>query len=79
MNLVENVQRSMQAVAVRDSEGNPIEYRWSGSVANKALELLGKHLGMFMDKQEIAHSVKQSDNHLRICSRKSKPRGVAKS
>lgn len=61
-NLVENVQRSMQAVAVRDSEGNPIEYRYNGAVANKALELLGKHLGMFLDKHRIEQGVQQSDN-----------------
>jgi hypothetical protein len=64
-NVVENVQRSTQAVAVRDSEGNLIgEYRYNGSVANKALELLGKHLGMFADKHRVEHSVKQSDNYL---------------
>ena len=53
--LVENVQRSMQVVPVLDGEGNPIgQYRYNGAVANKALELLGRHLGMFTDKQEIA-------------------------
>lgn len=63
--LVENVQRSMQAVAALDSDGEPIgEYRCNGAVANKALELLGKHLGMFMEKQKIKLSVQQSDNHL---------------
>ena len=55
--LVENVQRSMQAVAMLDSDGNPIgEYRYNGAVANKALELLGRHLGMFIDKHEIERS-----------------------
>ena len=54
--LVENVQRSMEAVPVVDSEGNPVgEYRYNGAVANKSLELLGKHLGMFTDKHEVAH------------------------
>src|SRR5262249_20570264 len=53
--LVENVRRSMQAVPARDGDGNPIgEYRYEGAVANKALELLGRHLGMFVEKQEIA-------------------------
>jgi phage terminase small subunit len=61
--LVENVQRSMQAIAARDSEGNPIgEYRYDGAVANKALELLGRHLGMFTDRQEIA--IRPTDNLL---------------
>ena len=55
--LVENVQRSMQAVGVLDSEGNPIgQYRYNGAVANKALELLGRHFGMFIDKHEIERS-----------------------
>ena len=61
--LVQNLQRAMQLVPVLDSEGNPIgEFRWSGAVANKALELLG--MGMLTDRQEIAHSVPQSDNML---------------
>lgn len=52
--LVENVNRAMQAEAVRDHEGNPTgEYRYEGSVANRGLELVGKHLGMFVDKAEL--------------------------
>lgn len=52
--LVENVERSMQAEAVRDREGNETgEYTYQGSVANKALELLGKHVGLFGDKLEV--------------------------
>ena len=48
----------MQAVAVMDAEGNPIgEYRYNGAVANKSLELLGRHLGMFTDKQEITQGI----------------------
>lgn len=46
--LVENVERSMQAEAVLNREGTPTgEYVYQGAVANKALELLGKHIGMF--------------------------------
>jgi phage terminase small subunit len=46
--LVANVNRSMQAEPVLDHEGNPTgEYRYEGTVANRALELLGKHRGMF--------------------------------
>jgi hypothetical protein len=29
------------------------EYSYNGSVANKALELLGKQLGMFIDRKEV--------------------------
>ncbi len=51
--LVENVERAMQAEAVKDREGNEIgEYAYQGSVANKALELLGKELGMFVERTE---------------------------
>ena len=51
--LVENVDRSMQAVAVLDSEGNPTgEWRYEGNVANRGLELIGKDLGMFSEKAE---------------------------
>jgi phage terminase small subunit len=49
--LVENVQRSMQAVPVRVANGEAIgEYRYDGHVVNKALELLGRHLGIFSDR-----------------------------
>jgi hypothetical protein len=29
------------------------EYTYNGSVANKALELLGKEIGMFVDRKEV--------------------------
>lgn len=52
--LRENVERAMQAEAVVDREGKVTgEYQYAGAVANKALELLGKHLGMF--KEEVKH------------------------
>lgn len=58
--LVENANRAMQAEAVK-REGQEIgEYRYEGSVANRALELLGKELGMFVDRSEnvnINHDV----------------------
>lgn len=51
--LRENVERAMQAVAVLDSNGKPTgEYKYDGSVANRALELLGKEIGMFVDRTE---------------------------
>jgi hypothetical protein len=54
--LVENVERAMQAEPVRRKVGDreeevPGEYVYNGSVANKALELLGKELGMFIDRK----------------------------
>jgi phage terminase small subunit len=51
--LTENVQRAMQVEPVRDREGNPTgQYICQGGVANRALELLGKELGMFQPKPE---------------------------
>lgn len=51
--LVANVERSMQREPVIDREGNLTgEYTYQGSVANKALELLGKHLGIFPERHE---------------------------
>lgn len=52
--LVENANRAMQAAAVKDNEGNPIgEYKYEGNVANRALELVGKELGMFVERSEV--------------------------
>ncbi len=52
--LVENVSRAMQTVEVRDTRGQPTgEYRYEGSVANRGLELLGKELGMFVERKEV--------------------------
>jgi phage terminase small subunit len=51
--LIENANKAMQSVAVLDSDGQPVgEYRYDGGVANRALELLGKELGMFVDRSE---------------------------
>lgn len=52
--LVENVERSMQAVEVLDNKGHPTGvWRYEGSIANRSLELLGKQVGMFSDKLEL--------------------------
>ncbi|MFN7996334.1 MAG: terminase small subunit [Bryobacteraceae bacterium] len=51
--LQENVERAMQHRPVLDSSGKETgEYRYEGAVANRALELLGKELGMFVDRNE---------------------------
>jgi phage terminase small subunit len=51
--LRENVERAMTATpVVRD--GNPTgEYMYNGTVANKALELLGPEIGMFIARSEV--------------------------
>lgn len=52
--LVENVNRAMQAVPVLDRDGEPTgEYTYQGAVANKALELLGRHTGGFTERHEV--------------------------
>jgi len=49
--LMDNVAKAMQAKAMTNDDGEPIgEYQYQGSVANKALELLGKEIGMFVDR-----------------------------
>jgi len=46
--LKENVERAMQLIPVLNSTGQQTgEFRYEGNVANKALELLGKHIGFF--------------------------------
>jgi hypothetical protein len=44
---------AMQKSAVLDHEGNPTEYRFQGNVANRALELIGKELGMFVERRKV--------------------------
>lgn len=52
--LVEVVKMGKAAEPVRDNEGNETgEYRQNLAAANKALELVGKELGMFIDRKEI--------------------------
>lgn len=52
--LVENVSMAKAAEPVLDGEGNPTgEYKQNLAAANKSLELIGKELGMFVDKKEI--------------------------
>ena len=48
--LILNVQRAMQIIPPTKDGGM---FRYEGSVANKALELLGKEVGMFVDRKEV--------------------------
>ena len=51
--LRENVERAMQAQPVIDRAGHPTgSYVYNGAAANRALELLGKELGMFIERRE---------------------------
>lgn len=52
--LRENLERALQAEPVRDADGNPTgDYTYQGAVANKSLELIGKQLGMFVERKDI--------------------------
>ena len=56
--LVENVERSMQTVEATDVEGNGTGiFTYQGAVANKALELLGRNIGMFKDAPPVQVNV----------------------
>jgi phage terminase small subunit len=52
--LRENALRCQTAVPVLDEDGEPIgEYKFDASGSNRAFELLGKHLGAFIDRSQI--------------------------
>jgi phage terminase small subunit len=47
-------ERSLQAEPVTDRDGNPTgSFTFNAAGANRALELMGKALGMFVDRREI--------------------------
>jgi len=49
-------KRCMQAEPMLDSKGRPTgEYTFQASGANRALELLGKEYGMFVDRSDTTH------------------------
>lgn len=63
--LVENFERAMQTRPALDRSGKPTgEYTYQGNVANKALELIGKHLGMFVEKRQIEGNLNVSRTDL---------------
>jgi hypothetical protein len=52
--LVENAERALQARRAMDDDGEETgEFKYQGNVANWALELVGKELGMFIDRKEV--------------------------
>lgn len=52
--LMANVERAMQAEAVRSGTGEETgEFKYDGAVANRALELLGKKLGIFSENVNL--------------------------
>ena len=52
--------RCMQACEVTDKDGNSTgEYRFDSAGANRSLELLGKHLAMFVERSELTINIKE--------------------
>ena len=73
-----NAERAMQAVPVLDKEGNETgEFRYEGAVANRAYELIGKHLGMFDERKgeegSESEAMKAYDSQLAQAWRASSP------
>jgi phage terminase small subunit len=63
--LKENLERALQAVEVLDRDGNSTgAFEYDGAVANRAAELLGKHLGMFADRIKFEDVAKLTDAEL---------------
>jgi hypothetical protein len=55
-NLREVVERCMQHTEVKDRNGKPTgEWTFNAKDANRALELIGKELGMFVERKEVRH------------------------
>lgn len=55
-------ERCMQAESPTDDDGESMgEFKFEHSGANKALELLGKHLALFTDKVENRHTIDLSN------------------
>jgi len=70
-NLKAVAERSMQAEPVLDRHGNETgEYTFNAAGANKSLELLGKHLGMFSDKIEHSGNIATTLKIVRFGGRK---------
>ncbi len=56
--LVDNVERALQLADPKDPAADTsARTKYDGSVANRALELLGKELGMFTERSENQHTL----------------------
>ena len=47
-----NLERSMQLAPIMNADGEKV-FVYNGAVANKAAELIGRELGMFIDRKEF--------------------------
>lgn len=63
--LMENAERAMQLRQVLDEKGRPTgEYAYDGAVANRALELLGRHVGMWNTRKlEVSGNLTHDHDH----------------
>lgn len=59
--LASNVERALQAEKPTEEGG---EYKYDGAVANRGLELIGKHLGMFKERIEIGGHIQIANMEL---------------
>ncbi|ANY67304.1 hypothetical protein BBD42_13080 [Paenibacillus sp. BIHB 4019] len=62
-NLKYVAERCLTPEPMVDREGNIIEWRFDSSGANKALETIGKHLGMFKEKIEHSGAIAHTHKH----------------
>ena len=53
LTLWENAQKAMQKQEVTDRHGNVLYYKYEPNAVNRACELLGKEMGMFIDRPEL--------------------------
>ena len=66
-NLRDIVERCMEAKEVLDKEGNSLGYcSFNAQGAIRALELLGKHLGMFADRVKVGGDGNPIEHHHNI-------------
>ena len=57
--LWDNYEKAMRHTPVLNQAGEPTgEYRYEGAVANRALELMGRHLGMFPRESSVSGTIK---------------------
>ena len=63
--LIENVQMAKSAIPVRNADGETGEYKQELPSANKALELLGKELGMFVERSETKMTIHDMPDDMR--------------
>lgn len=69
--LKENTERCMQLEPVINKDGSfDGVYKWEPAAANRSLELIGKHIGMFVDRVEHSGSIDTKSKLQNISSEK---------